>query len=92
MIWGASARIRTGDFNAHVRSWGYSDHDNALGRRLKNFMDENHLFQLINEPTHETSLLDLVITDKPDLFLASGTSPKLTTLCDHQVIWANINK
>lgn len=87
----ASSSIITGDFNAHVRAWGFSENDNALGRRLKPFINNNNLTQLINEPTCGGSLLDLIITDKQDLVLEAGTLPKLTSHCDHQVIWANFN-
>jgi hypothetical protein len=27
-----NCKIITGDFNAHIKSWGFSDYDNALGR------------------------------------------------------------
>jgi hypothetical protein len=86
----ALGTILVGDFNAKVRSWGFSDHDNALGSRLHLFLEQNALSQLIQEPTRNGSLLDLIITDSPRLFVDSGTSPKLTSLCEHNIIWGKL--
>ena len=86
-----TVKIMTGDFNAHVLNWGFSNHDNALGRRLSGFLEENSLTQVVNEPTRGTSLLDLIITDNPDYFQACGTSTPLP-FCerDHNIVWANL--
>jgi hypothetical protein len=82
--------ILVGDFNAKDPRWGFVEHSNALGQRLFNFVQEQNLFQLINEPTRITasskSMLDLIITDVPDLFSDFGTLPPFFYLCDHCII------
>ena len=82
-----------GDFNAHydvANPSGNSD----VGGKLNSFLESNNLAQLIAEPTRVTfnssTMLDLVITNCPERFSASGTlSPPSD--CDHSVIFASMN-
>jgi hypothetical protein len=65
--------VLVGDFNARDMCWGFTDHTNALGHRLYDFVGEHNLQQLITEPTRGTdvseSMLDLIITDILTYFL-----------------------
>ena len=82
-----------GDFNAHydvANPSGNSD----IGGKLNSFLESSNLAQLIAEPTrvtfHSSTILDLVITNCPERFSASGTlSPPSN--CDHSVIFASMN-
>ena len=82
-----------GDFNAHydvANPSGNSD----VGGKLNSFLESNNLAQLIAEPTRVTfrssTILDLVITNCPERFSASGTL-SLPSNCDHFVIFASMN-
>ena len=85
--------VMLGDFNAHydvANPSGNSD----VGGKLNSFLESNNLAQLIAEPTrvtfHSSTILDLVITNCPERFSASGTlSPPSN--CDHSVIFASMN-
>jgi hypothetical protein len=83
-----TAIVLMGDFNAH-----YSDNSSTgtfdAGAKLSHFIARNNLSQLIKEPTRITqtrsSILDLIITDLPSLFVSNGTlSP--SSNCDHNVV------
>jgi hypothetical protein len=89
----AFGTILVGDFNAKVWSIPCVSDHNALGSRLHGICSYNKILlsQLIQEPTRDGSLLDLIITDNPRLFVDSGTSPKLTSLCDHNIIWSKLS-
>ena len=82
-----------GDFNAHYDVANPSG-NSEVGGKLYSFLESNNLAQLITEPTRVTSnsstILDLVITNCPERFSASGTlSPPSN--CDHSVIFASMN-
>ena len=83
-----TAIVLMGDFNAH-----YSDNSSTgtfdAGAKLSHFIACNNLSQLIKDPTRITqtrsSILDLIITDFPSLFVSNGTlSPPSN--CDHNVV------
>ncbi len=82
-----------GDFNAKDQRWSFTTYNNALGPRLYNFVSENNLFQLVNEATRVTtnseSMLDLIITDSPNLVNFQGTLPPLPG-CDHRIITGSL--
>ena len=85
--------VMLGDFNAHYDVANPS-RNSEVGGKLYSFLESNNLAQLIAEPTRVTSnsstILDLVITNSPERFSASGTlSPPSN--CDHSVIFASMN-
>ena len=85
--------VMLGDFNAHYDVANPSG-NSEVGGKLYSFLESNNLAQLITEPTRVTSnsstILDLVITNCPERFSASGTlSPPSN--CDHSVIFASMN-
>ena len=85
--------VMLGDFNAHYDVANPSG-NSEVGGKLYSFLESNNLAQLITEPTRVTSnsstILDLVITNCPECFSASGTlSPPSN--CDHSVIFASMN-
>ena len=54
------------------------------------------LSQIISEPTNfepnrNPSCIDLVLTDQPNLILASGTRASLDSYCHHQIIHCRVN-
>ena len=82
-----------GDFNAHY------DIENPVvgsdfGVTLYRWMECNNLYQIINEATrvtaHCATLLDLIITNSPGYFVASGTESPPSN-CDHSFIFAKMN-
>ena len=73
--------------NAHSDNSSTGTFD--AGAKLSHFIACNNLSQLIKEPTRITqtrsSILDLIITDFPSLFVSNGTlSPPSN--CDHNVV------
>ena len=82
-----------GDFNTHDDVANPSRNID-VGEKLNSFLESNNLAQLIAEPTRVTfnssTILDLVITNCPERFSASGTlSPPPN--CDHCAIFASMN-
>ena len=77
-----------GEFNAKNVDWCATDVTTADGRTLKELLDSFDLSQLCTEPTHlgndglPHSLLDLVITNRPDVFNLLLVHPPLGT-SDH---------
>ena len=50
--------------------------------------------QLISDPTHllpDSSLVDLIFTDQPNLAVDSGVHPTLHGNCHHQIIFSKFN-
>ena len=86
--------ILMGDFNAKDPRWGSTRGSNALGHRLFDFISDNGLQQLIDEPTRysatSNSTLDLIITNVPDMIHHSGILPPLFESCDHCIIEAQL--
>ena len=58
-----------GDMNDRCISWEDDHRDSELGTKLLALVNQNNLFQIIEEPTHVTpnnaSLLNIIITDSP---------------------------
>ena len=85
--------VMLGDFNAHYDVANPSG-NSEVGGKLYSFLESNNLVQLIAEPTRVTSnsstILDLVITNSPERFSASGTLSPASN-CDHSVIFASMN-
>ena len=73
------------DMNDKCRVWSDPHINSELGDRLVSLLLSNNLYQLIQEPTRENSILDLLITDSPGYILNSYVNPPLATL-DHCLI------
>ena len=64
--------ILTGDFNDKTTDWHSPHYDSELGSDLYNLFNSFYLSQLIDEPTRNGNLLDLLITSNPRLVTNSG--------------------
>ena len=85
--------VMLGDFNAHYDVANPSGNSDVVGK-LNSFLESNNLAQLMAEPSlvtfQSSTMLDLVITNCPEHFSASGTlSPPSNG--DHSVIFASMN-
>ena len=62
---------------------------------MKELIETNGLYQLIEKPTNirneGSSCVDLIITDQPNFFVASGVHPSLDEHCQHQTIYGKLN-
>ena len=74
--------VLLGDFNDACCNWNDSHEKSKVGLSLYNLIHSHHLSQLINEPTREDHLLDLLITNCADLVVNSGVGDPLDQL-DH---------
>ena len=67
----------------HHKKWlRHSDRNSDEGERLQAFCGENGLRQCVQEPTRGNNLLDLVLTDMPEL----TTVKVLPALADHRMV------
>ena len=89
--------IFAGDFNARSPLfWDDEGTETKEGKTLADFMIQNNLQQLINEPTHfprenVATCIDLVLTDQPLLFVDHGIIPSPDVKCKHQIVNGNLN-
>ena len=82
--------ILMGDFNAKHSSWFNQGTTDTCGTLLLDTLESNNLHQLIDSPTHidnfgNNALLDLLITDSPNLFTLHGPGLPLSN-CDHSPV------
>ena len=86
--------VLLGDFNDKCTDWNLPHVSSEVGNKLADMLIQNNLYQIITEPTHysenSASLLDLIITDSPHMFLTSGVSPPLANL-DHCTIYGTLD-
>jgi hypothetical protein len=82
--------ILMGDFNLPSMHWQQSDpsaepHTPSISEtKLSQFMEDNLLSQYIDKPTRQKNILDLFITNNPNIVLKSDISD--TSLSDHKII------
>ena len=86
----------TGDFNGHSQLWWNDGDTNLEGQEMEELFNSLNLSQIISEPTNfepgkKPSCIDLILTDQPNLVLASGTRASLDTNCHHQIIYCKVN-
>ena len=75
--------IIVGDFNAHHIGWLRHSHSTTPeGSRLKRFSQEHGLSQRVKSPTRGPYLLDLVLTDLPNLL----TVEVISEITDHRAL------
>lgn len=82
--------ILLGDFNDRCHVWDSDHSDSEIGLKLVNLVRSHNMFQLINKPTRNNNLLDLLITDSPGYFLVADTLPPIDNL-DHSIIYGTLN-
>ena len=82
--------ILFGDFNCPDTQWETltvpSDpnvQDKNVQQKLINFMSENNLTQVHDQPTRNGKLLDLVFTTNPSLIMSSVSIPGIS---DHDIV------
>ena len=88
--------ILCGDFNARSPMYWEGDSENNAGRLFNNFLISNNLEQLINEHTYvrddgAQSCIDLICTDQPFTFMATGVCSSLDPCSKHNIIHSTIN-
>ena len=80
--------ILLGDINVHHRKWlRFSNDNTTIGERLHDICHEAGLKQVVNEPTRGDYLLDLVLTDIPELL----TVRVLPEISDHRVVCIDLH-
>ena len=87
---GATHIIITGDFNDTCKVWHDNHASSELRCKLRNFVNDKGLCQLINGPTRistdgDGNLLDLIITDSPDKITYCDILSPISN-CDHATI------
>ena len=92
-----SVVIFSGDFNARSPLfWDDEGTETKEGKTLADFMIQNNLQQLINEPTNfprenVATCINLVLTDQPLLFVDHGIIPSPDVKCKHHIVNGNLN-
>ena len=86
----------TGDFNGHSQLWWQGGDSTPEGNSIEDLTTMLGLTLLINEPTNfesnkNTSCIDLVFTEQPNLVLESGTCTSLDPYCHHQITYCRFN-
>ena len=85
-----SVIIVTGDFNFPNIQWDQSSQSSATGKPTEaeelflTFLEDNLLCQYITQPTRDTNILDLFLTNNPNLVLQTNSTP--TPLSDHNIV------
>lgn len=81
--------VLMGDFNDRCSLW-HSDHSNSeLGLKLVNLLSSFNMSQLIESPTRNDYLLDLLITDSPECVFDTGVLDPIDQL-DHSIIFGSL--
>ena len=78
--------VLLGDFNDRCQIWNSDHRDSELGLDLFNLLLEFGLMQLIDKPTRNSNILDLIITKIPNLIELYGVSEPINDL-DHCSIY-----
>ena len=87
--------VITGDFNAKSLYWWSEDINTSEGLKLLSLTSANGVSQLINESTYlqtiNSSCIDLIFTDQPNLSVNSGVHASLHPNCHHQIVHSSFN-
>ena len=71
-------------------SWWNGDKTDPLGTKLDKIFLDNHLTQLVKEPTHlrgnSASCIDLVATSQPNFFAECVILPSIHETCHHLIV------
>ena len=75
--------------------WWSEDINTPEGLKLLSLTSANGVSQLINEPTHlktsNSSCIDLIFTDQPNLSVNSGVHASLHPKCHYQIVHSSFN-
>ncbi|KAL5268182.1 hypothetical protein ACHWQZ_G002141 [Mnemiopsis leidyi] len=74
----------SGDFNYPNIDWDMGNESEPLERDLQEFIDRNFLTQVVNSPTRENNVLDIVLTNVPRYVTEVKVTP--TSLSDHHMV------
>ncbi len=80
--------IIIGDFNCPNVDWNLM-HGDPEGNRLVEMVEDAFLTQIVNQPTRENNIPDLVLATDPDLISNCEVGEKLNG-CDHHLICFNV--
>ena len=87
--------IHMGDFNSHNSIWSNLDTTDSSGEKLNEIINNETMVQLVDQPTYITSnsntLIDLVITDQPNIVNKCSILPSLDPRCHHQINHVELN-
>ena len=86
--------VVTGDFNTRSSYWWCKDINTTVGLNLFSLISSNGFSQLINKLTHiqiNSSCIDLIFTDQPDLSMNGGVHSTLHSNCHHQIVHSGFN-
>ena len=87
--------VITGEFNCRFKQWWPGDVELPEGSAADEFIENNNLSQLIDEPTNTPttgmSCIDLIITDQPNLCVEFRVHSFLDDHCQHQIIHGKPN-
>ena len=82
--------IVTGDFNCRSPLWWPDDISNIKGELFESLASNLDLHQLVSEPTdfigNSKSCIDLIFTDKPNLFVETKVHPSIDPLCHQNIL------
>lgn len=82
--------VLLGDFNDRCKVWDSDHKESELGLKLYNLIASLNMLQLIQKPTRNDNLLDLLITDSPGYFVDVDVLEPINNL-DHRVIHGTLN-
>ena len=83
-----------GDFNAKSSNWSSNDTTTAGGALSEYLTSLFGMKQVITEPTHileNSSFIDLIFSNQPNLFMDSEMHPTLHSKCHRQIIYSKSN-
>ena len=87
--------IILGDFNARCSVWWTREKTTIEGMQLESNTTVYGFHQLISQPTHllpqNSSCIDLIFTDQPNLIVHSGVHLSLHLNCHHQITYCKLN-
>ena len=87
--------ITLGDFNARSSFWRIRNKTTIEGKQLESVTSLYGFHQLISQPTHllqqNSSYIDLIFTDQPNLIVDSSVHHLLHSNCHHQIMYCKIN-
>ena len=90
-----SLSVVTGNFNARSSSWWCNDINTIERSHLYSLTSSNDFSQLINEQTHiqtnNSSCIELMFTNQPNLSVNSGVDSSLHSNCHHQIVHTSFN-
>ena len=87
-------RLVLGGFNCRSNFWWEGDISTKEGIGLESVTSSHGLHQLITDPTHilpESSCIDLLFIEQPNLVIDNGVHSSLHANCHHQITRFKLN-